>query len=357
MNSAVFVIKWKKQKKNRLRPSSWKIWRQKWWSAFNWQPDLRHVQRPRWRQWVWLKGQIMSYNHCKNACRGSFFKISMLSSTLSPGMTLFPWRRASQESKLVIFCTKKTSECPVDWKIARLLYSVSWGMSRACLHRRSEFPLMGYQWPCPPEWLEVWRFVLLWRGFCSLQSCHWHPKHLCFPGPSVMHVNTSLHFTFWAGILLGLVACWKWPGYKQQSLPRWAFLSCQHVVWVYCADFFPLEGSCLPFHYHFSHWMWVSEFLTLVLNAIVEFIKLNARTVAHFDSVSLHQALRFDIYIHVYFLRNFWSRLCQVGLTWPWECRHQAGLKTYAPARTWRHSTPPGLKRGVLQTSGFSPWG
>ena len=29
-----------------------------------------------------------------------------------------------------------------------------------------------------------------------LQSCHWHPKHLCFPGPSVMHVNTSLHFTF-----------------------------------------------------------------------------------------------------------------------------------------------------------------
>ena len=206
-----------------------------------------------------------------------------------------------------------------------------------------------------PEWLEVWRFVLLWRGFCSLQSCHWHPKHLCFPGPSVMHVNTSLHFTFWAGILLGLVACWKWPGYKQHPLPRWAFLSCQHVVWVYCADFFPLEGSCLPFHYHFSHWMWVSEFLTLVLNAIVEFMKLNARTVAHFDSVSVHQALRFDIYIHVYFLRNFWSRLCQVGLTWPWECRHQAGLKTYAPARTWRHSTPPAWKEACFRLQAFHP--
>ena len=26
----------------------------------------------------------MSYSHCKNACRGSFFKISMLSSTLNP---------------------------------------------------------------------------------------------------------------------------------------------------------------------------------------------------------------------------------------------------------------------------------
>ena len=228
-------------------------------------------------------------------------------------------------------------------------------MSWACLRRRSEFPLMGYQWPCPPEWLEVWRFVLLWRGFCSLQSCHWHPKHLCFPGPSVMHVNTSLHFAFWAGILLGLVACWKWPGYKQHPLPRWAFLSCQHVVWVYCADFFPLEGSCLPFHYHFSHWMWVSEFLTLVLNAIVEFIKLNARTVAHFDSVSVHQALRFDIYIHVYFLRNFWSRLCQVGLTWPWECRHQAGLETYAPARTWRHSTPPAWKEACFRLQAFHP--
>ena len=170
-----------------------------------------------------------------------------------------------------------------------------------------------------------------------------------------MHMNTSLHFTFWAGILLGLVACWKWPGYKQHPLPRWAFLSCQHVVWVYCADFFPLEGSCLPFHYHFSHWMWVSEFLTLVLNAIVEFIKLNARTVAHFDSVSVHQALRFDIYIHVYFLRNFWSRLCQVGLTWPWECRHQAGLKTYAPARTWRHSTPPAWKEACFRLQAFHP--
>ena len=112
-----------------------------------------------------------------------------------------------------------------------------------------------------------------------------------------------------------------------------------------------LPSFSLPFlSLNVSQWI-----LTLVLNALVEFIKLNARTVAHFDSVSVHQALRFDIYIHVYFLRNFWSRLCQVGLTWPWECRHQAGLKTYAPARTWRRSIPPAWKEACFRLQAFHP--